>query len=784
VASLFALAATFSIHEIINFDIWMHLRTGRVILENMALPRQDIFSFTAAGRPWVIHEYLSQVLFSLVHASLGVSGLVLFKLAIVLAMVDFMRRTSHPREGGVIIFTLLGWLAVNAAHVRFLVRPFLWTDLLAIVYLYILREHQLGRKHILWSLPPLQALWSNLHGGAITGIAMVALFFAGEVAARRWGVVDARERDSGTGRRLALVFAACLAACCLNPHGADILAQPFRQVGSGAFRTMVYEWLPLFEYAPYPKECEQALRALIFLSAASFLWAWRRPNPPALLVYMALLFMSLGARRHITLFSMVAVPVACWNFRAPPPPWVESTRMWMHTRFPLSRQAGRWMPGILVFCLLFLSVARIADVANDRYYVRNRLPERFGLGVSGLQYPGGAVDFIDDEGISGRGFNNYRLGGYLIWRHYPERPVFIDGRNLVYGSEFFIRYEASLFDMEAWEALAGEYDVDYAVLDYRDQGVRRLIHHLVRHPDWAWVYFDSKSVIFVRRMPGREAMIRRSEIGPERLGSAIDSAPGPDRPGDYPYELTGLADLASAMGALDEAERAYRRALTHSSDFPELHHGLGLILEWQGRGEEAEPLYARAAALNPGYAEVRLKLGEAAERRDEMDLAVAEYRAAIRRNPRLAEAHYRLGGMYARRGEDALAVRELKRAIETNPFMARSYNDLGTLYLRQKRLEKARKAYGEALRLNPRIWEARYNLALTFIRERRYDEAISELKKAIAIDPSRAPAYSDLGLCYAQKGLFDKARRSWERALEIDPEYPQAVENLSRLGGV
>jgi len=783
VASLYALAATFSIHEIINFDIWMHLRTGQVILEEMALPRHDIFSFTAAGRPWVIHEYLSQILFYSVHGALGITGLIIFKLAIVLVMVDLMRRSGRPREGGSIIFAFLGLLAISAAHVRFLVRPFLWTDLLALVYLYILREHQLGRRRIIWALPPLQALWSNLHGGAITGLGLVALFSAGQIIAWRWGV-DQREGDSGAGRRLALVGTACLAACCLNPHGADILAQPFHQVGSGAFRTMVYEWLPLFEYAPYPKECEQVLRVLIFLSAASFLWAWRHPNPPALLVYMALLFMSLGARRHITLFSMMAVPIACWNFRAPPPPQVEAARRWLQSHSSLSLRTGRLLPGLAIFGLLFLSAARVADVASDSYYIRNRLPERFGLGVSKTQYSKGAVDFIDHEGISGRGFNNYRLGGYLIWHHYPERPVFIDGRNLVYGPEFFVRYETSLFEMESWETLAGEYGMDYVVLDYRDQGVRRLIRHLYRHRDWAWIYFDSKAVIFVRRLPDKESMVRHREVGLDRLGASIDSAPRPGRLNDYPYQLVGLGDLASAIGAFNEAERAYRKALNHSSDFPELHYGLGLILEWQGRGEEAEASYARAMGLRPGYAEVRLKLGEAAERRGETDLAVAEYRASIRRNPRLAEAHYHLGGIYARRDDDALAIRELKRAIEINPFMARSYNDLGTLYLRQKRYLKAREAYREALRISPLIWEARYNLALSFIRERRYDEAISELKKAIQIDPGRAPAYSDLGLCYAQKGLFDKARRAWEEALKIDPDYPQALENLARLGDV
>src|SRR5439155_13396261 len=38
-----------------------HLATGKLILETATIPRQDVFSFTAMGRPWIDYYWLFQV---------------------------------------------------------------------------------------------------------------------------------------------------------------------------------------------------------------------------------------------------------------------------------------------------------------------------------------------------------------------------------------------------------------------------------------------------------------------------------------------------------------------------------------------------------------------------------------------------------------------------------------------------------------------------------------------------------------------------------------------------
>ncbi|HEU4402107.1 MAG TPA: hypothetical protein VFT43_08375, partial [Candidatus Polarisedimenticolia bacterium] len=56
-----------SLTPIRSYDYWWHLATGRLILERHAVPHADPFSFTAAGRPWIDHEWLFQVLAFLGH---------------------------------------------------------------------------------------------------------------------------------------------------------------------------------------------------------------------------------------------------------------------------------------------------------------------------------------------------------------------------------------------------------------------------------------------------------------------------------------------------------------------------------------------------------------------------------------------------------------------------------------------------------------------------------------------------------------------------------------------
>ena len=88
----------------------------------------------------------------------------------------------------------------------------------------------------------------------------------------------------------------------------------------------------------------------------------------------------------------------------------------------------------------------------------------FGYGQ--FDFAKGAVDFLEREKITGTMFNTYGIGGYLLYRGYPDRKVFIDGRNVDYGLDFMARTYAGGVDADRWKALEDEYNLTYAVVDY------------------------------------------------------------------------------------------------------------------------------------------------------------------------------------------------------------------------------------------------------------------------------------------------------------------------------
>ena len=66
-------------------DLWVHVLSGRLILAAGAIPRTDTLSYTAAGAPWVDHEWLAQCAFAWLFDHTGTTGLWLAKAAVGLA---------------------------------------------------------------------------------------------------------------------------------------------------------------------------------------------------------------------------------------------------------------------------------------------------------------------------------------------------------------------------------------------------------------------------------------------------------------------------------------------------------------------------------------------------------------------------------------------------------------------------------------------------------------------------------------------------------------------------
>ncbi len=121
------------------------------------------------------------------------------------------------------------------------------------------------------------------------------------------------------------------------------------------------------------------------------------------------------------------------------------------------------------------------------------LPEYFSPAV---------IHYLAEHPPSGRMFNDYALGGYLISALDPPRKVFIDGRADMYGEEIFTDYgKIAKADKEA-DALLAQYGVDWIIFPWD----RPIVRYLMAGGDWAEVYRDSEIAILVRNPSSRKSV--------------------------------------------------------------------------------------------------------------------------------------------------------------------------------------------------------------------------------------------------------------------------------------
>src|SRR5574340_645722 len=263
-------------------DTGWHIRTGELILATGTVPAADPFSFTRAGQPWFAWEWLSDVIFAVIHRQWGLAG-VAGMAAVVLSLAGVLLFRRMLRAGADIWIALpLALLAAGASSVHYLARPHVFTILLAAVAFGILES-----ERRLWLLVPMAALWTNLHGGWVALVMSVWLLAA-------------------VRRKHVPVAAACTAVTLLNPYGWRLHAHVFEYLRSGWILQNVQEFQP----PRFESESLLQFAALLALGLAMVSrYASARRWYPALITLLWALA-ALRSARHVPVYAAAAVPLA------------------------------------------------------------------------------------------------------------------------------------------------------------------------------------------------------------------------------------------------------------------------------------------------------------------------------------------------------------------------------------------------------------------------------------------------------------------------------------------
>ncbi|MEK6692729.1 MAG: tetratricopeptide repeat protein, partial [Nitrospirota bacterium] len=194
-------------------------------------------------------------------------------------------------------------------------------------------------------------------------------------------------------------------------------------------------------------------------------------------------------------------------------------------------------------------------------------------------FPKDAADFLNKHEIKGNIFNEYGFGGYLIWRLYPEKRVFIDGRTL--EPEFMNEYRtiasADSGMQKSWEEIIGKYNISYIVMPplYPTGEIYPIVERLIENDDWALVYNDHLSLIFVKKNSQNDSFIKTFiKDKKESYNTIIIQASARAKiKGVNPYYLIALGKVFYKMGRMDDARKAFLIAYERDPKNP-------IINEW------------------------------------------------------------------------------------------------------------------------------------------------------------------------------------------------------------
>lgn len=456
-------------------DYWWHLRTGQYVFETGTVPHVDIYSFTAAGRPWIAHEWLTELLFYLVQRQLGyVGNVVLFGILSVLTWLVVYLTCRRQGLGELGAAMLMAWgyaMAMGSTNVR---PQALTALLLAIVVLLITYYRQRRDSRALFPLPLLMALWVNLHAGYVAGLLILGLTVAGEALAL------ALRRPAAPLRPLILATGLSAAATLLNPNGIDAWLYPFTYAGaSNASMQYIVEWQsPNFHL----------LLPLVF--AASLLMAvvlgvGRRPlGLVDMLWVLAFGLMALQSTRHIPLYAVVVIPLLAARLQAELPQLRHSLPAGRHS----VALGGIWLAVIAVVLGTFMS-------ADQRSLMQ------LSKEPSAATYPVGAVAYLQTHDLQGNLFNYYGWGGYLVYQLHPQHLVFIDGRADVYGDALVEKYVAVDRLEPGWRQVLDRDDIRLVLVEKESA----LAAVLANDGSWREAYTGEVEKLFVRWDSGEDA---------------------------------------------------------------------------------------------------------------------------------------------------------------------------------------------------------------------------------------------------------------------------------------
>lgn len=496
-AALLLFVAGLCLQPMAESDLFFRLKVGAEILARRALPRTNLFSFTAPEHPDLDLSWAFEVAVALLYRAGGFRAVVAAKTIWIVATFAGAFAVCRRRGAGPLPSTLALAGAALVMRDRFVERPHVVSFAGEVVVLGALAT--LGEA---WSWRRILAflsiivLWANMHAGVFSGI-LIAISAA--LGGLRW-------QEMRTARRALWLALGIGVAAAVAPAG------PLGLVRYLALHVALPDLHPVDEFraatwrsdAPFFLWIAALMVAIVLPSfLASFLKSslpGRRAQGVAgsldLLPALAMIVLGLVSVRFSADAALVSAPLMAAG--------LESQLAWLATKRP--HVLGGAVPSVAT--MLMVTILIVATLEPRLANARAGRP-CCDVDVDTSELPLAALKFAEDNGLRERMYNDFETGSYLLFEGYPRYRVFVDPRLPAYPEEMHRLLGSFDVDRATWGAAMTRYGVQSALLGYA--GINRRVAWWDPR-DWALVYRAADSRVFVRRSDEWRGLIAAREI--------------------------------------------------------------------------------------------------------------------------------------------------------------------------------------------------------------------------------------------------------------------------------
>jgi hypothetical protein len=453
----------------IDGDLPRHLLMGKVVLETGVAPTQEIFSYVYENKPYTPHEWLADVIYYALYTGFGLNGVVLLASILITTTFGLLYSEATQQNAKPFLTFLLMMLGAFVTSIHWVTRPHLFTMLFLAIWIVLIDRLHRGIPVKIRIFPILMLFWANIHAEFIAGFLVLMAYIAGSV----WQYFFQRSNAvSKTIKQLLAISVFSFGASMINPVGLRTWDIVVGYVNNSYLLSRIAETRPpdftQVEYFPL----------LTLLGTAIFLLLTKRNKfaPSHFFLLLGFGIMSLLSARNAHLTGLIF-------------PFVLSTAFVGATGFQLmeriettikriENQANGGISSIVV-TLLISALVIIGPMGKLN---------RFEPTV----FPVEAVRWLETHPQSGRMFNAFDWGGYILFHLWPGQKTFIESQTDVRG-EATQKYERVITFQNGWQDIFGEYNITWAIIppDWP------LAKELMRQ-GWQIAYQDQTAVILVK----------------------------------------------------------------------------------------------------------------------------------------------------------------------------------------------------------------------------------------------------------------------------------------------